>query len=105
MPWNWTSSWSSGVSPRGPLTNSTGPRPGEFLKQQRLISELAGQPIRGIHQHHVQAALGGQVTQCLQARPDQRRARMDCRWATQGRDGGDRDAVEARGQGWQGRDL
>ena len=23
MPWNWTSSWSSGVSPRGPLTNST----------------------------------------------------------------------------------
>jgi len=23
MPWNWTSSWSSGLSPRGPFTNST----------------------------------------------------------------------------------
>jgi hypothetical protein len=23
MPWNWTISWSSGLSPRGPLTNST----------------------------------------------------------------------------------
>jgi len=22
MPWNWTSSWSLGLSPRGPLTNS-----------------------------------------------------------------------------------
>ena len=52
------------------------PGPGEFLQQQRLVGELAGQPVRGIHQHHVHAALGDQVAQRLQGRADQRRARM-----------------------------
>src|SRR5215207_9371187 len=50
------------------------PSPGELLDQQRLVGKLAGQPVRGIDQHHVQAALGGQVPQRLQARTDQRGA-------------------------------
>src|SRR5262249_21655625 len=44
--------------------------------QQRLVGELAGQPVRGIDQHHVHAALGGQVPQPLQARAHQRRTKM-----------------------------
>ena len=52
------------------------PGPGEFLQQQRLVGELAGQPVRRIHQHHVHAPLGHQVTQRLQGRAHQRGARM-----------------------------
>ena len=75
MPWNWISSWSSGLSPRGPFTNSTrAPAAGELLDQQRLVGELAGQPVRRVDQHHVQAALGGQVPQRFQGRAGQRRA-------------------------------
>ena len=46
------------------------PRPaaGELLDQQRLVGELAGQPVRRVDQHDVEAALGGQVPQRLQAR-------------------------------------
>ena len=50
-----------------------GPAAGEFLDQQRLVGELAGQPVRRVNQDHVQAALGGQVPQRLQRGPDQRR--------------------------------
>jgi hypothetical protein len=50
------------------------PGPGELLDQQRLAGELAGQPVRGADQHDVEAALGGQVPQRLQRRPDERRA-------------------------------
>ena len=50
------------------------PAAGELLDQKRLVGELAGQPVRGVDQHHVQAALGGQVPQRLQARAHQRRA-------------------------------
>ena len=52
------------------------PGAGELLDQQRLAGELAGQPVRGIAQHHIDAALGGQVTQRLQGRADQRRPGM-----------------------------
>ena len=52
------------------------PGAGELLDQQRLVGELAGQPVRGVAQHHVHAALGGQVPQRLQGRADQRRAGM-----------------------------
>ena len=47
---------------------------GELLDQQRLVGELAGQPVRRVDQHDVQAALGGQVPQRLQRRAGQRRA-------------------------------
>ncbi|HEX6448997.1 MAG TPA: hypothetical protein VF060_06015 [Trebonia sp.] len=73
MSWNWTSSWSSGCRP-GPLHElHPDPAAGQFLDQQRLVGELAGQPVRRVDQHHVQTALGGQVPQRLQARPGQRR--------------------------------
>ena len=42
------------------------PAAGELLDQQRLVGELAGQPVRGVDQHDVEAALGGQVPQRLQ---------------------------------------
>jgi hypothetical protein len=51
-----------------------GPAAGELLDQQRLVGELAGQPVRGVDEDHVQAALGGQVPHSLQARAGQRRA-------------------------------
>ena len=54
------------------------PGAGEFLQQQRLVGELAGQPVRGVAQHHVQAALGGQVPQRLQGRADQRQVPCSC---------------------------
>ena len=77
MPWNWTSSWSSGaVAARALDELHPHPGPGELLQQQRLVGELAGQPVRGVAQHHVHAALGGQVPQRLQGRADQRRAGM-----------------------------
>ena len=62
------------VAPR-PL-HELHPRPaaGELLDQQRLVGEIAGQPVRGVDQHDVEAALGGQVAQRLQRRPHQRRA-------------------------------
>ena len=47
---------------------------GELLDQQRLVGELACQPVRRVDQHDVQAALGGQVPQRLQGRAGQRRA-------------------------------
>ena len=47
---------------------------GELLDQQRLVGELAGQPVRRVDEHDVQAALGGQVPQRLQRRAGQRRA-------------------------------
>jgi hypothetical protein len=49
------------------------PGAGEFLDQQRLAGELAGEAVRGVAQHHVQAALRGEVPQGFQAGPDQRR--------------------------------
>jgi hypothetical protein len=52
------------------------PGPGELLQQRRLVGELAGQPVRGVDEHHIQAALGYQVPQRLQGRADQGRARM-----------------------------
>ena len=52
------------------------PGAGEFLDQQRLVGELAGQPVRGVDEHHIDAALGGQVTQRLQGRADQGRPGM-----------------------------
>ena len=48
------------------------PAAGELLDQQRLVGELAGQPVRRVDEDHVQAALGGQVPQRLQAGPDER---------------------------------
>ena len=45
---------------------------GELLDQQRLVGELAGQPVRGVDEDNVEAALGGQVAQRLQRRPDER---------------------------------
>ena len=39
---------------------------GELLDQQRLVGELAGQPVRGVDEDNVEAALGGQVPQRLQ---------------------------------------
>src|SRR6516164_1849696 len=41
------------------------PGPGEFFQQQSLVGEFAGQPVRGIAQDDVHAALGGQVPQLL----------------------------------------
>ena len=77
MPWNCTSSWSSGRVAAGALDElDPGAGPGELLDQQRLVGELAGQPVRGIAQHHVHADPGDQVPQPLQARADQRRARV-----------------------------
>ena len=52
------------------------PGPGELLDQQRLVGELAGQPVRRVAQHHIDAALGGQVPQRLERRADQRGAGM-----------------------------
>src|ERR1039458_4225697 len=77
MPWNWTSSWSSGLSPCGPLHElHPDAAAGELLDQQRLAGELAGQPGRGVDEDHVRAALRGKVPQRLQARAHQRRAGM-----------------------------
>ncbi len=45
--------------------------PGEFLDQQRLVGELAGQPVRGVAQHHVDPDPGDQVPQPFQGRADQ----------------------------------
>ena len=74
MPWNCTSSASSGLSPRGPLTNTTrGAGLGELLDQQRLVGVLAGQPVRGVDQQHVHRDLADQVAQPLQRRADQAR--------------------------------
>jgi hypothetical protein len=41
-------------------------RAGELLDQQHLVGELAGQPVRGVAQHHIDADLGDQVPQPLQ---------------------------------------
>ena len=49
------------------------PGAGELLDQQRLVGELAGEPVRGVAQHHIHAPLGGQVAQRFQGGADQRR--------------------------------
>ena len=61
------------VAPRPLHELHPGAAAGELLDQQRLVGELAGQPVRRVDQHHVEAALGGQVPQRLQARAGQRR--------------------------------
>ena len=76
MPWNCTISWSSGLSPRGPLMNSTFVPARATPDQQRLVGELAGQPVRGVVQHHIHPDPGDQVTQPLQRGPHQRRPRV-----------------------------
>src|SRR6266700_2890520 len=53
-----------------------GPGAGELLDQQRLVGELAGQPVRGVDEHHIDADPGDHVPQPLQGGPDQRGPRM-----------------------------
>jgi hypothetical protein len=53
-----------------------GARPGELLDQQGLVGELAGQPVRRVAQHHVDADPGDQVAQPLQRGPHQGGAGM-----------------------------
>src|SRR5262245_18343974 len=48
-----------------------GSGPVELLDQQRLVGELAGQPVRRITQDRINAALSGQVPQGLQRRAHQ----------------------------------
>src|SRR4051812_44964090 len=48
-----------------------GARAGEFLDQQGLVGELAGQPVRRVAQHHVDPDPGDQVAQPLQRGPHQ----------------------------------
>jgi hypothetical protein len=47
---------------------------GELLEQQRLVGELARQPVRRVAQHHLDPDPGHQVTQPFQRRPHQSRA-------------------------------
>ena len=54
MPWNWTSSWSSGLSPRGPYRDDPHPAASQLLDQKRLVGELAGQPVRRVDQRDVE---------------------------------------------------
>ena len=58
-----------GAVPAGALDElHPGPGPGELLDQQRLVGELAGQPVRGVAQHHLHPDPGDQVPQPLQRR-------------------------------------
>ena len=61
------------IAARAPDELHPHPGPGELLDQQRLAGDRAGQAVRGVDEHHIDAALGREVAQRVQGRADQRR--------------------------------
>jgi hypothetical protein len=60
-----------GVSTRAFDEFHRGAGAGEFLDQQCLVGELAGQPVRGVTQHHIHSDPGDDIAQPLQRRANE----------------------------------
>jgi hypothetical protein len=72
MPWNSHHQLVlGGVSTRAFDEFHRGAGAGEFLDQQCLVGELAGQPVRGVTQHHIHSDPGDDIAQPLQRRANE----------------------------------